>query len=371
MKIQVLTNILKNKLSFVNHAVSSKGQLPILLNILIRAQGKELKITATDLEIGIETKIPAKIEEEGEITIPARTFIELVSSLNEETITIETKNKTSLTVSTKKTKSTFQTINEEEFPNIYKEKGEKITNFNKEEGQKDFSQVIFSASTDTTRPALSGVLLRPEEEGFLLVATDGYRLSLKHHKTKTKKLNNKTPFIVPARVFKELLSINDDSEEVGMYVSTDNNQLLFEQGESVLVGRLIEATYPNFEKIIPTDFSLNVSFDREEMQRAVKTCSVFARDGANIIKLSFGKNKITISSQSTSTGENEVEVEANMKGEDNEIAFNARYLQEALSTINSKELVFEMTGPLNPGVFKIKDDPSFLHIIMPVKVQQN
>lgn len=368
MKLNILTVNIQNKLSFINHAISLKSQIPILLNVLLETENKKLKISSTDLEIGIEVYIPATIEEEGNITIPAKTFIELINTISEESITFETADET-LIVKSKKTKSVFQTIKSDEFPKLYKEKGEKIATFNEEEMQKDFSSIIFAAALDTTRPALSGVMVKNEEGGFLLVATDGYRLSLKHHKTESKDDKSSKTYIIPARVFRELIAIKEEVKKIDLYASVESSQVLFSQGETLLIGRLIEGSFPNYEKIIPSDFSTSVEFDREEMQKAVKICSIFARDSANIIKLSLQKNQIIVSSQSPSIGENTVTVDGALKGEENEIAFNARYLHDVLAGISNKEMVFEMTGPLNPGVFKIKDDKSFLHLIMPVRVQ--
>lgn len=368
MKVTLLTPNLQNKLSFLNHAVSPKSQLPILLNILIETKEHAIKISSTDLEIGLETTIPATIEEAGSITVPAKTFTELINSLTTDTITLQTKEST-LEVISKRTRSVFQTISKEDFPKLYEERGEKIATLQESDIKKDFLSVVFSASQDTTRPALSGVLVRREDEGFLLVATDGYRLSLKHYKIAEQNRNETESFIVPARVFRELASIKEESTEVGMYISQGSNQVLFEQGQTVLVGRLIEAEFPRFEKIIPSDFSVSVSFDREEMQKAVKICSIFARDAANIIKFSLRKDHIMVSSQSASVGENTVHVEAKLNGEENEIAFNAKYLVDLFATVDAKEMIFEMTGPLNPGVFKIAGDQSYLHLIMPIRVQ--
>ena len=368
MKIEILTVNLQNKLSFINHAISLKSQIPILLNVLLETKKDKLKISSTDLEVGIEIYIPATIEEEGTITIPAKTFIELINSISEELLTLQTHEDT-LQILSIKTKSVFQTIKSDEFPKLYKEKGEKIATFKEEEMRKDFSLIIFAASLDTTRPALSGVLVKNEAEGFLLVATDGYRLSLKHHKTHGAVVKTTNPLIIPARVFRELMSIKEENPTIDVYASKESSQVIFNQGETLLVGRLIEGTFPSYEKIIPTDFSTQVFFDREEMQKAVKICSIFARDSANIIKFSLKKNQIVVSSQSPSIGENTVTIDASLSGEENEIAFNVRYLQDVLSGVEESEMVFEMTGPLNPGVFKIKDDNSFLHLIMPVRVQ--
>jgi DNA polymerase III subunit beta len=368
MKVTILTSNLQGKLSFINHAVSLKSQLPVLSNILLETiNAKTIKISSTDLEIGIEIFIPATVEEEGGTTVPSKTFTELIGSLTEDTITLQTVNN-SLEVISKRTRSVFQTIAKEDFPKLYEVQGEKIATFVADDIHKDLTSVVFAASTDTTRPALSGVLVKREDQGFLLVSTDGYRLSLKHYKLSGSGGN--TTLIIPSRVFKELLAIKEKEQTIEMYVAEGNNQVLFVQGETVLVGRLIEAEFPRYEKIIPSDFSVSVSFDREEMQKAVKICSIFARDSANIIKLSLKSDKIVVSSQSTSLGENTVAVEAKLSGEENEIAFNARYLVDVFANLDEKDIVFEMTGPLNPGVFKVQGDNSFLHLIMPIRVQE-
>jgi DNA polymerase III subunit beta len=368
MKFNLLTPNLQQKLSFLNRAISSKNQLPILQNILIETRENAIKLSSTDLEIGIEEICPAKIDEEGKTTVPARLFTELISSLSDEAITMQTKD-TKLEVITKRTKSVFQTVSSDEFPRLYEIKGEKLATLSGKNIKREFSSVIFSASQDTTRPALSGVLVRKESLGFLLVATDGYRLSLRHYKVTESKSGESTSLIIPARVFKELLAMKEEDADITMYISNEQNQVLFEQGKTVLIGRLIEAEFPNYEKIIPSDFSVSVSFDREELLKAVKICSVFARDSANIIKLSLVKGHITVSSGSSAVGENTVEVEAELSGEENEIAFNARYLLDVLGNVEEKEMVFDMIGPLNPGVFKVKNDESFLHLIMPIRVQ--
>jgi len=368
MKVTLLTQNLQQKLSFLNRAISTKNQLPILLNILIETQEDSIKLSSTDLEIGIEVRCPAKIEEEGKTTVPARLFTELITSLTDDSLSMQMlENK--LEVATKKTKSVFQTVASDEFPKLYEVKGEKLAELFGKDIKREFSSVIFSASQDTTRPALSGVLVRKEAQGFLLVATDGYRLSLRHYKVTESKSGESTSFIIPARVFRELLAMKEDNSDISMFVSKEQNQVLFEQGDTVLIGRLIEAEFPNFEKIIPSDFSVSISFDREELLKAVKICSVFARDSANIIKFSLTKDKIIVSSGSSSVGENTVEVDARLSGEENEIAFNARYLLDVLGNVEEKEMVFDMIGPLNPGVFKVKGDESFLHLIMPIRVQ--
>ncbi len=371
MKITLLAETLQKKLSLVTHAISTKSQLPILLNILLKVKDGTLCISSTDLEIGVQIQIPVDVNEEGATTVPAKTFTELIGSLVSEKITIETKDQI-LEVHSKKSKSIFQTIPAEDFPKLYENRGNLVATIQTADLKGDFASVIFASSNDTARPALSGVLIRREKEGFLLVATDGYRLSLKHYALSLPPQDASEEdgsMIVPSRVFRELIALKN-GEKVSMYVGEQSNQILFEQEDTILIGRLIEAEFPPFAKIIPTEFSVKAEFDREEMLKAVKICSIFARDSANIIRFSLSNGKIIVSSQAASVGENMVEVEAQIKGEENEIAFNAHYLLDCFSNIEADNLVFEMTGPLNPGVFKIKDDPSFLHLVMPVRIQQ-
>lgn len=379
MRLRVLSESLQKKLPFLNHAVSSKSQLPILLNIALSASGGFLTLQTTDLEIGIYIQIETIIEEEGEITVPAKIFSELIASLPQEEITFQTTG-TKLEVLSKKTKSVFQTIPKEEFPALFKEKGKEVATIASKSMQEDFAKVVFSASLDTTRPALSGILIKKEQfggeangkAGFLLVATDGYRLSLKHHKPQQMQQWQETEektILIPSRVLKELLAMKEEGTTITLFISEENNQVLFSQGATVLVGRLIEGQYPPYQKIIPSDFETRVSFSREAMQKAVKVCSVFARDTANIMKLSLRKEEIIVSANSPQLGENTVSVEAKMSGEENDIAFNGRYLHDFFSNITEEQIIFEMTGPLNPGVFKIENDDSFLHLIMPIRVQ--
>lgn len=368
MKITFLSNNLQNKISFLNHAVSARGQLPILSNFLLEAKKGKLTISATDLEIGISSSLPVNIEKEGSITIPAKNFSDLLTNIINQKITLTLTGET-LNLSGEKIKASFQTMPAEDFPKLYEEKGEEIVVIKKIDIEKYISRIAFSAAIDSSRPALSGVLLDKDKEQAILVATDGYRLSLQKNVFKTKEGLRK-PLIVPARIVKELLSIKEEGEEIGIFVSEKNNQVIFLQNETMLVGRLIEAEYPDYEKIIPTEFATKIEVDKEALQNAIRICSVFARETANIVKFTIENSKVIVSANSPSVGEDTVELDAKTSGEENEIAFNAKYLLDILSAVNEENLIFEMNGPLNPGVFKIKGDDTFLHLIMPIRVQE-
>ncbi|MCL6096895.1 MAG: DNA polymerase III subunit beta [Patescibacteria group bacterium] len=368
MKATFLTENLQKCLSFTNHAVSANNQLEILSTFLITAEKGRLVIKATDLEIGISSSIPANVEENGSACVPAKTFFDLVNNMSEEKISIETQGQ-NLVLKGKKIKMAFQTMPFEDFPNLYEDKGEEVVVLKKETVLEDFGKVVFAASQDSGRPALSGVLIKKQKTGFLMVATDGYRLSLKNNVViKTKGKDGVLELLLSARVIRELASIKQEGD-ISLFVSNRNNQAVFIQGETVLVGRLIEAEYPSYEKIIPADLGTKAEFDKDEMQKAIKLCSVFARETANIVKLSVKKDKVVVSANTPSVGENTVEVDARVTGEENEIAFNARYLLDLFANVEDESMSFEMAGPLNPGVFKITSDNSFLHLIMPIRVQ--
>lgn len=375
MKIHILTEHIQKKILFLNRAISSKSQLPILNNILIETKEGHIRLSATDLEIGIIIEIPANIEKEGGTTVPARVFSDLIASLPQEKITLEVV-ENSLVITSKKSKSTIQTMGKDEFPQIYKERGEKRIVLDSKEVYTHLVKVVFAVSSDMGRPALSGILIKEEEKGLLVVATDGYRLSLKQFGLKEgsmlpKKEEERKAFLIPGRVIRELIALKEECEDIEVFISENHNQALFLYEEITVVGRLIEAEFPNYEKIIPGDFTTRVLFEKREMQQALKTASVFAKDTGNIVKFAFQKESIRISANTPSVGENTIEVESALSGDENEIAFNIRFVLELLGSLEEERVVFEMTSPLSPGVFKIEGDPTFLHIIMPIRVQSN
>lgn len=369
MKLTLQGIHLQKKLPLLTHAISSRSQLPILLHILLETNQNRVYMSATDLEIGVETDLPAIIEEEGGVVIPARLFIELIGSLSSDKIVLQTKGN-SLEILSNTSKSELVTMSKDEFPVLFEERGELLAKGNVDALQKNLSRVVFATSTDTTRPSLSGVLMKKTEKGFLLVATDGYRLSLQQGGVSGVEGESEAlkSIIIPARIIREVIGFKE-SNDIAMYISRKNNQVLFFQEETALVGRLIEAEFPNYEKIIPVSYSTRVFFNREELYKAVKVCALFAREAGNIVKLAITGNGITVSANSPSVGENIVAVESKLEGEEKEIAFNAKYLLDLFANIEEEQMVLEMTGPLNPGVFKIVGDDSFLHLIMPIRTQ--
>ena len=360
LKTTLLIENLKERITFAYHGISSRGSLPILSSFLIEAKKGTLTVTATDLEVGIKTSVPAKIEKEGSVVVSAKTFLDLVNSVDEEKIELE-ELEGKLVLKSKGTRANFATQAVDDFPSLFEEKGEISAEFSRKKLEKDLSRVVFAAAQDSTRPALSGVLVKTEDGEVNIVATDGYRLSLKKEKKAFRGIK-KTDLnlLISARVLKELAGVKKEGDTISLYSNESSNQVIFEFDDTMLVGRLIEAEYPDYQKIIPEDFTTKVKFDRAQALSAVRSCSVFARESANIVKMQVSKKEIIFSAAATSAGENEVRIDAVGEGEENEIAFNARYLQEFLGNIDEEEVVFEMTGPLSPGVFRVVGDDSFL-----------
>lgn len=368
MKISLLQENLNKGLATVSRSVSSKATLPILSNILLITDKGGLRLSATNLETGLNFWLGAKIEEEGAICIPAKFLTEFVASLPSQKVDLETK-ENSLMISCQGFKATFTGMSPNEFPQIPKANSDSAITFEKNEFLKAINQVVFSASTDEGRPALTGVLLKPQGDKVSLVATDGYRLSVK---TLSANLKITSPIIIPAKTLIEISRIISDSEdikEVVLSLAENESQVIFSFPQIELASRLIEGDFPNFEKIIPEKFEIKSSFDREELLRAVKIASVFAREQANIVKLTFADNKIKVSAETTQMGSSEMEIIAKTSSGSLEIAFNYRFLLDFLNATSGEEILFEALGALNPGSFKVSGDSSFFHIIMPVRIQ--
>jgi DNA polymerase-3 subunit beta len=366
MKAEFLVENVESFLPTLSKILPLHSQIPVLSNILIEATKSGLFFYATNLELGIRIKIPAKIEEEGATTVPGKQFIETLSAFPKDKITISFE-KERLTVSARGNRAVFQTIPKEEFPTIYEEKGEKIRDFDREELKKIFSKMVFAVSTDETRPELTGILVAQKNSHTDFVATDGFRLSLK--RLENSKIFEEDSFIIlPARAINEALTLRD--EKISLYLYKKSNQIILETEDVLLVGRIINGEFPNYERVIPQANKTDVHIDREEFLQKIRLSSVFARDAANIVKIRAESGKIKIFAQASGLGEGEATMDVEQKGENNEIAFNVKFLSDILKNIDGKTVTMQISSPVEPAVFKVEDDKGFTHIIMPVRVQE-
>lgn len=369
MKIQILQENLNRGLNITSRSISTKAQLPILANVLLKTDKSRLQISATNLETGVALWLGAKVEKEGEITIPAKILTEIVASLPPEKINLEVEGN-SLKISSPGYEATLNGIPATEFPKSPAYSPGTLLSLPSKKLLEAINQVAFAAATDEGRPILTGVLFKLQEKKLSLVATDGYRLSLKTIELETP-AKEEVSLLLPAKTLMEVGRIITDEKAqiVQMGFTKEQNQVVFVFADLELFSRVIEGEFPDYLKIIPQSFSTKVLLDRENFTRAVKVVSIFARDSANIVKLKVGKSLLEISANSPQVGENKNSLEAKLEGEENEIAFNYRFVQGFLGAVSQPEISLEITGPLNPGVFRTIGDESFLHIIMPVRLQ--
>lgn len=368
MKITVLQENLSKALSTCSRFTSTRAQLPVLGNILFSASKTKLKVSATNLETSIVVSLGAQIKEEGEITIPAKVATEIVTNLLPGSVELES-SKEHLVIKSQGFNAKALGINPAEFPKIPQE----IDSVNsiilpKELLLESLGQLLFAVSLDESRPVLTGILFIFSKEGLTLVATDGFRLSQKNIAFKNKGIQQK--LVLPKNPLMEVAKLGAEAEEIKIVFKEKENQAVFGLDGTILSSRILEGKFPDYEKIIPQNSTLMLKADKEELLRAVKLASVFARDSANIVKFKVGSDSLNLSAESAQAGSQEMVVEAKVEGETPfEISFNYRFLEEFLRAIKGEEVQMKFTSSDAPGVFVDTLDPNFLHLIMPVKIQ--
>lgn len=374
MKLFSLQENLKQGLALVSHVAGKSVNLPILNNVLIKAEQGEIKLMATNLEIGIISRVRGKVEVEGAFTVSSKIISDCINLLPNKKIGFEQK-AGDLLVDCENYKTKIKGQSAEEFPLIPEVDKKHCFTASAEEVKKAISQVIFATATSETRLELSGVLFVFFGNNLTVAATDSYRLAERKIKIKTNTEEEKR-IIIPAKTLQELLrvlSVNTDGEteeggqELNFYVS--DNQILFTYGSTELVSRLIEGQYPDYQQIIPSVGKTKIAIDRQELIRAVKMASLFSKAGINDINLDFplGKNQVVVSSVSGQTGENITNLEAKVFGEDNSMVINFRYLLEGLNNIESDTVKIEVVDSNTPCLIKAEQNDDYLYIIMPIK----
>lgn len=366
MHVTILQENLLRALARCGRILSSRPQLPVLQNVLLAAQDKRFRVTTTNLETAETVFLGGKIEKDGGLCVSARLLTELVASLPPEAVSLVVRDG-ALHVSCGRFSAVLPGIAATEFPPISSANERGAAPFDRRELAGALSLVLFAAATDEGRPILTGVKISSDTKGATFAATDGYRLSVKRAAILSKEEQD---MVVPSRALGEAAKTIAEEKEDGKVAltRTKDGQLALVVGDTHIVTRLIDGEYPDYEKIIPKTYNTRALLDKDTFFRAVRSAAVFARDNANIIKLSLDKQKIVVSANTPQVGENTVELEAKIDGDGGEIAFNSRFLTEFLANYPGDELLFEMTGSLNPGLFRPVKDDTFVHVIMPVRV---
>lgn len=378
MKVSCLQENLAEGLSIVGRAVSPRSTLPVLGNVLVATDGGRLKLSATDLEVGINCWIGAKVEEEGATTVPARTFIDLVNALPPGQVDLELIVRTqTLNLRAARSEANIKGIDAQEFPIVaVPDEDTRGIAIEPDVLRSAIEQVAFAAATDESRPILTGVLAQFENETLTLAAADGFRLSVR-----TVTLPNAVadPFsiIVPAQALTELRRVSGEQEEpVAIHVTPERNQVIFELTNVVLVSQLIDGNFPDYRQIIPRERTTHTVLDTAPFLKACKMAQIFARDAANISRVQvepgteLEPGRVRVSATSAETGEDVSELDASVEGEGVEIAFNVSYLIDVLSVTGAAQVALDTTTSSSPGVIRPVGEDSFTHVIMPMHLGQ-
>ena len=374
MKVTILQENLARGLGIVSRAVSPRSTLPVLANVMIATDEGRLRLSATNLEMGITCWIAARIEEEGSTTVPSRTFADLVNMLPGEQValTLEVSTQT-LNVRSGTSTNDIKGIDAQEFPPQPVPDMEGAVQLNVLDFREMIHQVSFAASTDEARPVLMGVLMVIEGDQITMAAADGFRLSVRKA-TLTSPAPMPFNVIIPARALNELARIAGDGEgTISMAVPTGRGQVLFRVKDAELVSQLIEGTFPDYQQIIPRSYKSRTLVSTIALLKACKQAEIFAREGSNVARLDIRAadgemepSEVEISATSEETGKNETIVEATVDGSGVLIAFNVKYLREALEVINTPNVALETSAPNAPGVVRPVGEDDFLHVIMPM-----
>lgn len=359
MELTIKQSNLLKAVKTVSGLSTSRSTLAILSNLLLSADGNEIKLTATNLEAAAIYKIPGKVSREGSVTIPSKLLLDLVGSVAEDTITISsTGDKTDIV--TNKLHSTINSLPAEDFPTIPKSDDDNYFTFPSQKLRNGLVKVMSASSKDDTRPVLNGVHIFTQENTLTLVATDSYRLSEFVIEGDSPDLN----MIIPNQAAQELSTILESSENVD--VSYSDGQAQFSTPDAVLISKTIDGKYPDYKNLIPNNSEVNLVVNKNELISAVKTAGLFARDAGGSIQFIVKDDTLNVRSAGTQLGENNTIVEGKISGE-GEVAFNSRFMTEALSNLEGDTAKIGYSSNISPIVVVDQGSSDLTQLIMPLK----
>jgi DNA polymerase-3 subunit beta len=375
MKVSCLQENLAKGLSIVGRAVATRSTLPVLANILVSTDESRLKLSATNLEVGINCWVGAKVEQEGATTVPARLLADFVNSLPAERIELELINRTqTLNLKCGRYEANIKGIDAQEFPLILTPEEDHRIKLDPDLMRLMIDQVVFSAASDESRPVLTGVLIEAKSDQLTFAAADGYRLSVRSVDLE-RGPEQPISVIVPARALQELRRISGESDQpVEMLIAADRNQVFFHLDNIDLVSQLVEGTFPDFHPVIPTTHNTRLTINTGDFLKAVRMANIFARDAANLVKLQVvpnnaeGIGRLIVSATSSEYGDSVSELDAQIEGAPIEVAFNARYFIDALNVIDTAQVTLDTRDANSPGVLRPVGGGDFVHVIMPMHI---
>jgi DNA polymerase III subunit beta len=372
MIVSVLQETLTKSLSIVTKAVESNPQLPVLANVLLETEDSRLKLSATNLELSITCWIGAKVEQAGSITLPAKTFSELISNLSNERVDLRL-DATTHTVHVKcgVQNSNIRGIDADEFPPI--NHNEKADLYMEGKALREMiNQTAFAAAKEQNRPILTGVYVQLEKQVMTMAAADGYRLAVRTT-TIDENFAESKDLVIPAKAVNEVARVIQDDNEVGISLPTQRDSVTFFLPNVLISSQLLEGRFPDFTAIVPRSYVTSTVMYTADLLRVCQRAEIFARDNANSANLSVkpAQNpgepaEVIIVGKSAERGDSEGMLDASAEGEPLDISFNIKYLIEVLRVVKEERVVFQSNGAENPGVLRPENREDFIHVIMPM-----
>ncbi|MFA5092405.1 MAG: DNA polymerase III subunit beta [Candidatus Omnitrophota bacterium] len=363
MKFKVEKNQLIGAIQVVQNIITSKSALPILSNILIEAQADILKLTATDLDIGITCVIPVDTQEQGAITIPAKRFSDIIKEFPLETINITTKKNNQVVIDSDLCQFKIMGLAKEEFPKLPEFKDKKVIKIEQGVLKQMLSLTAFAVSFDETRYVLNGILFKITKGNLTLVATDGKRLAIADEKLTLGENDIEVSMIIPIKTIHELNRNLKDQGELSLVVSS--NQALFDLGSVAIISRLIEGEFPDYKQVIPLASDNKIKVSRTQFLLATKRAALLSTPDYQAVKLEVFKNKLVISKSTPDVGEFHEELEVEYQGKELVIGFNPIYLMDVLKNLHDDHVNLELMDTEKPGVVRIS---GYVYIVLPMRL---
>lgn len=368
MNLTITKEQLITGLQAVQNVVGGRTTLPILSNVLLRAEGGRLELTATDLDVTVSCTVEAQVKKGGACTVPVKRLFSIVRELNGAEIELSADDKSVCSVRAASSFYRVHGLSADEFPPLPRFPEGKQVVVKQEAMGTMLKRTSFAASTDEARYVLNGIFFSLKDHKLTMVATDGRRLALVDEEVDVPEKSH-GEFIVPSKAVAELSRLLQGNGDVEIRYA--ENQAAFhlkgEQAPPVVVTtKLIDGNYPNYRQVIPSESAERVTLVREEFLHALRRAEIMTTEKANSVKLTFGKNTLAVTANSPDVGEARETIALNYKGKDMAIAFNPRYLIEPLAALTEDEVFLELTDELSPGVLKINGP--FLYVVMPMRL---
>ncbi|HDZ77034.1 MAG TPA: DNA polymerase III subunit beta [Candidatus Omnitrophica bacterium] len=362
MKIQIFKDDLLNSIQIVQNIVNPKASLPILSNILLEAKDNKLKLITTDLDVGILVSIPVNIQEPGSITIPARKIFEVIRDLPSGTVNITVRKNNIVIIESQKCQFKLMGLPKDEFPNLPTFEDKKVVKIEQKIFKEMLNLTYFSLSRDETRYILNGILMEIKQDTIKLISTDGRRLAVVERKLSTH-TNQEIKIVVPTKTIQELLRNLKDDDILSIVLGL--NQVMFDLSGMLIISRLIEGEFPNYQQVIPQPVDTKIKIDKGDFLLALKRASLLSTPDYQAVKLEVFKNKMVVSKSTPDIGESKEEIDIEYGAKELAAGFNPNYLIDVLKNLKSEDIEIELTDSEKPCVIR---QEGYVYVVLPMRL---